>query len=215
MKRQEWNSKVILARLASFTRHLFSTILVLRFFPRPRESKDMYGWRQVPNLPASAQANPYDEASDQPSPAQELSPVPLRRRSLHVALVDDNMAILDFLETTLGIDGHAGDRYTEGQSLLDGILPPSSDAPANLVPPYDLIILDLLLPGRLSGADVFLAIRRRFTAAQLPIIVITAVDELTLQQFRLILPDDVPLLRKPFSSYVLRHLITQLIDDGS
>jgi CheY-like chemotaxis protein len=136
------------------------------------------------------------------------------RTALRVALLDDNPGILDYLETMLIVDGHVSSRFLEGQSLLDKVLPSLLDEVDTFVPPYDLVILDLLLPGRLSGADVFLAIRKRFTVEQLPIIVITAVDELTLEQFRQILPDDVALLRKPFPPRRLRSLIALFAGGG-
>jgi CheY-like chemotaxis protein len=129
---------------------------------------------------------------------------------LRIAALDDNEAILDLLEALLTVDGHTLVRYELGETLLHNLLPPSSINVETYIAPYDVIILDLLLPGKLSGVDVFLTIRNRFTAEQLPIIVITAVDESTLEQFRRILPDDVPLLHKPFRPYMLQRLIAQL-----
>lgn len=129
---------------------------------------------------------------------------------LHIAALDDNEAILDLLEALLTIEGHTLVRYELGETLINDLLPSSSMNSEVYVAPYDVIILDLLLPGKLSGVDVFLKARSRFSAEQLPIIVITAVDESTLEQFRRILPDDVPLLHKPFHPYMLQRLISQL-----
>ncbi len=128
---------------------------------------------------------------------------------MNIGILDDSVAILDYLETTLSMDGHLVFRHTTGASLLESIfsLPSSPESRAR----YDLVILDLLLPGNLSGVDVFLAIRKAFDVEDLPIIVITAVDESTLEQFRRILPDDVPIMRKPFSPRQLRRLISQLV----
>ncbi len=125
---------------------------------------------------------------------------------LRIGVLDDNPTILGLIETMLTMDSHIVSRHTSGSSLL-GVL---FSQEAEELPPYDLVILDLLLPGTQSGADVFFAIRQRFPAEELPIIVITAVDEPTLKQFRHILPDDVPLLRKPFPPHKLRRLLTQL-----
>lgn len=124
---------------------------------------------------------------------------------MNIGVLDDNATILSFLETTLEMDGHTVYSYTDGESMLRA-LPVQSGVPL----PYDLVVLDLLLQGRMSGADVFVALRKRFAFWELPIIVITAVSESTLQQFRLILPDDVPLLRKPFTPRELRHLIDSI-----
>ncbi len=124
---------------------------------------------------------------------------------MNIGVLDDNATILSFIETTLEMDGHTVHSYTNGESMLQTI---SSQSGVPL--PYDLIVLDLLLQGKMSGTDVFLALRSRFASWELPIIVITAVSESTLQQFRLILPDDVPLLRKPFTPRELRRLIASI-----
>ncbi len=121
---------------------------------------------------------------------------------MNIGVLDDNPTILSFLETTLEMDGHTVYSHTNGESLLQAIL----NQPGTSLP-YDLVVLDLLLQGKLSGADVFLTLRKQFAAWELPIIIITAVSEPTLEQFRLILPDDVPLLRKPFAPRELRQLI--------
>ena len=124
---------------------------------------------------------------------------------MNIGVLDDNVTILSFLETTLEMDGHTVHSYTNGESLLQTI-PNRPDISL----PYDFIILDLLLQGKMSGADVFFALRGRFASWELPIIIITAVGESTLEQFRLILPDDVPLLRKPFTPRELRQLIASI-----
>src|SRR5437773_8593614 len=129
-----------------------------------------------------------------------------RDGTLRIGVLDDNPTILGLIETMLTMDGHIVSKHTSGSSLLDVLFFQKAEE----LPAYDLVILDLLLPGTQSGADVFFAIRQQFPAEELPIIVITAVDEPTLQQFRHILPDDVPLLRKPFPPHKLRRLLAQL-----
>jgi DNA-binding response OmpR family regulator len=128
---------------------------------------------------------------------------------VNIGILDDSVAILDYLETTLAIDGHLVFRHTSGTSLLNAIFSPPSSPESHVR--YDLVILDLLLPGSLSGVDVFLTIRKTFDMQELPVIVITAVDESTLEQFRRILPDDVPIIRKPFSPRLLRRLVNQMV----
>lgn len=125
---------------------------------------------------------------------------------LRVGVLDDNPAILGLIETVLTMDGHIVYKHTSGSSLLNALFPEDAEERS----PYDVVILDLLLPGAHSGVDVFFAIRQRFSTETLPIIVITAVDEPTLKQFRHILPDDVPVLRKPFAPRKFRQLIAQL-----
>lgn len=134
---------------------------------------------------------------------------------MNIGVLDDNPGILDYIEATLAIDSHTVSRFLTGEALLDALsMPASLDASVYksmeaYYPQFDLVILDLLLPGKLSGADVFLALRKTFSADQLPIIVITAVDEATLEQFRRILPDDVFVLRKPFPPKALQQAIAQ------
>lgn len=128
---------------------------------------------------------------------------------MNIGVLDDNVTILSFLETTLEMDGHTVRSYTSGESLLRTI-PNQQEVPL----PYDLVVLDLLLQGKMSGADVFFALRGRFASWELPIIIITAVSESTLEQFRLILPDDVPLLRKPFTPRELRQLIASIMGNN-
>ena len=127
---------------------------------------------------------------------------------LRIGVLDDSSVILGLIETVLTMDGHRVFKHVSGSSLLNALFPEKSEEQ----PQYDLVILDLLLPGALSGVDVFFAIRQQFTADVLPIIVITAVDEPTLKQFRHILPDDVPLLHKPFDPRELRRLIAELTE---
>ncbi|GER90100.1 hypothetical protein KDW_42620 [Dictyobacter vulcani] len=127
---------------------------------------------------------------------------------MNIGVLDDNPAILAFLSTTLKLDGHTVTTHSSGLAILEAIFPPT--ASPQQAQPYDLVVLDLLLPGTMTGADVFFAIRKEFASWQLPVIIITAVSGPTLEQFRYILPDDVPLLRKPFAPRALRHLISEL-----
>ncbi|GHO85101.1 response regulator [Dictyobacter formicarum] len=128
---------------------------------------------------------------------------------MNIGVLDDNPAILAFLSTTLKMDGHIVTAHSTGVSMLEAIFPPTS-SPYPQEVPYDLVILDLFLPGTMTGADVFFAIRKEFESWQLPVIIVTAVSGPTLEQFRYILPDDVPLLRKPFVPRTLRQLISQI-----
>jgi CheY-like chemotaxis protein len=161
-------------------------------------------WRSKSAKSNQHQENDYlEEEDNQWRIASSNAP---RDGILRIGVLDDNPTILGLIETMLTMDSHIVSRHTSGSSLLDVLFSQKAEE----LPPYDLVILDLLLPGTQSGADVFFAIRQRFPAEELPIIVITAVDEPTLKQFRHILPDDVPLLRKPFPPHKLRRLLTQL-----
>jgi CheY-like chemotaxis protein len=130
---------------------------------------------------------------------------------VNIGVLDDNPGILQLLDTTLKLDGHHVFTYTSSSSMLTALAENQSQ---HLAAPYDLAILDILLPGPQNGVEVFSTIRKNYPSWQMPIIIITAVSGPTLDQFRQILPDDVPILRKPFTPRSLRQLI-QKVTQGS
>jgi len=129
---------------------------------------------------------------------------------MNIGVLDDNPAILSFLANSLRLDGHTVSLHMTGPSMLEAMLPAMSSTYVAL--PYDLVILDLLLPEPLSGIDVLRELRKHFQSWQLPVIVITAVSGPTLEQYRRILPDDVQLLRKPIAPRALRQVITRIAE---
>jgi DNA-binding response OmpR family regulator len=81
--------------------------------------------------------------------------------AVHILVVEDEPAIVDFLERGLNADGYEVSVARDG---VDGErMAESSDV--------DLVILDLMLPGR-DGSEVLAGLRR--TRPQLPVIVLTA-----------------------------------------
>ncbi len=116
-----------------------------------------------------------------------------RRAQMKIGILDDNPAILDVLATMLELEGHTVSTHATGLSLLEALFPDADrDAPI----PYNLLILDLLLPGDMSGANFYMLIRKSIPAEELPIIFITAAGEKDIQNLKMAFPD-VPLLRKP------------------
>ncbi len=113
---------------------------------------------------------------------------------MHIGILDDNPAMLDVLTTMLELEGHTVSTHTSGLSLVEALFP---NGDVDIPFPYDLLILDLLLPGDMSGADFYLLIRKTIPAEQLPIIFITAIGENRIQRLKSEFPT-VPVLRKPF-----------------
>jgi DNA-binding response OmpR family regulator len=104
----------------------------------------------------------------------------------HVILViEDEPGIVDFLERGLSAQGF------EVRSALDG----DSGARQALKDDVDLVVLDLLLPGR-SGLDVLAAVHE--AKPELPVIVLTALDEIE-QRVAGLDAGAVDYLTKPFS----------------
>ncbi len=84
---------------------------------------------------------------------------------MRILIVEDNRRLNDSLRATLEDDGYAVDSAFDG---LDG-------EEMGLTPVYDVIILDIMLPGK-DGVEVCRALRnRRITT---PILMLTALDAL-------------------------------------
>ena len=129
---------------------------------------------------------------------------------MKIGLLEDNYVISDYLTTALEIAGHQVYPHVFGHSLVERLY---LDRDQHEPPPYDLVIIDLLLPGMLSGAAVIDYLHRTITPQTLPIIVISAASESQLEEVRSRFPR-VHVLRKPFSIKELLHLIETSNIDG-
>ena len=102
-----------------------------------------------------------------------------------ILLVDDDPGVLDVVAFTLRREGYEVDEEKDGTSAL-------AKARSN---PYDIVILDIMLPG-LSGSDVCRALRAE---SDVPILMLTARDaELDRVQGLELGADDY--VTKPFST---------------
>lgn len=75
-----------------------------------------------------------------------------------------------------------------------------------LFPPYDLVNIDLNLPGELSGQGVILRIRKLIPPEVLPMIVVSSALRFELKQLRRLFPD-ISFIQKVFQ---LRTLLQTL-----
>lgn len=82
----------------------------------------------------------------------------------HILLVEDDPKLAEFIEAELSLEGY---RVTVAPNGMDGLSMARDTQP-------DLLILDWMLPG-FSGLD--LCLRLRHTGIQVPIIMLTAKDE--------------------------------------
>ena len=78
-----------------------------------------------------------------------------------ILIIDDEAAIRESLETLLSLEGYAIESVENGELGLERIAEQ----------PFDLVLLDLALPGR-NGIEILGSIRER--ESQLPVIMITA-----------------------------------------
>ena len=125
---------------------------------------------------------------------------------MKIGLLEDNPAILDFMTHALQMAGHAVEIHTQSDTLLEALF--SEGDGANSLP-YDLVIVDLLLPGDIPGLQAIQHIHQAISPQRLPIIVISACSEGELEQVKQVLPH-VPILRKPFKMSMLLQLMKEV-----
>lgn len=125
------------------------------------------------------------------------------QQHLNIALLEDNAALLELMKSTFKLVGHNVQTYTTGPALLEVFLAERTvDSPL----PYDLVIVDLNLPGGMSGLEVIRRIYQIIDPKRLPIIIVSGAGLSELEHAQTILPH-VPLLRKPFKLGTLLQLI--------
>lgn len=129
---------------------------------------------------------------------------------MDIGILEDNPAILDFLTTTLEMHGHTVHPYTFGASLLAALFGAAGVTSAR---PYDLVIIDLLLPGSMSGLEVSTTIRQAHDP-EFPLIIISGASQDILERAQMLLPD-VPVLRKPFHITALLQVIEDITGHGT
>jgi DNA-binding response OmpR family regulator len=87
---------------------------------------------------------------------------------MRLLVVDDEVDLADAVATGLRREGHAVDVAHDGASALDLLA----------VDEYDLVLLDIAMPGDLDGLDVCRAIRDGAAAGPMPrVLMLTARDE--------------------------------------
>jgi DNA-binding response OmpR family regulator len=126
---------------------------------------------------------------------------------MKIALLEDNPVNQEFMQTLLTMEGHQVFPFHDATFFLSNLAAAWHSVGAL---PYTFAILDLMLPGPLSGLDVIQRIRETYPpAARLPLIVISGAGLNLLQEVESHFPD-VPVLRKPFRTYELLAAIDAL-----
>ncbi len=129
---------------------------------------------------------------------------------MKIGLLEDNPAVGEYMSTLLEMAGHTVEVHTHGSSLLEMLF---TEAGVRSPLPYDLVIVDLLLPGMLSGPETIQSIQRRLSPEQLPLLIVTAVGPEPLEEVATKLPT-VLVLRKPFQRSALLELIEEVKRTG-
>ena len=125
---------------------------------------------------------------------------------MKIGLLEDNPAIVDYLSIALEMAGHQVSAFTYGSSLLETIF---TGPGTQYSLPYDLVIVDILLPGNMSGLQAIDSLQQTIAPGELPMIIISAAAREELEQVATRLPH-IPLLRKPFKMQTLLQLIEEM-----
>jgi DNA-binding response OmpR family regulator len=125
-------------------------------------------------------------------------------QDVKIAVLDDNLIIGEMLQQGLELVGHTVVVYSSPSKFFTDIHAEEAKAP---LAPFDSIIVDLLLPEEISGAEVIHQVRTIFPA--LPAILISAGSSWEIEAARRALPT-VRVLRKPFKITTLLAMIKEL-----
>ena len=147
----------------------------------------------------AAKARQLDVVADvlrtlEPLPAGATA-APGARHSSHILVVDDNSSNRDVLERRLARDGHQVTCAAGGAAALDLVVQRE----------FDLILLDLIMP-EMSGFEVLRRLKAAAHTQHIPVIVISALDELD-SAVRCIEAGAEDYLAKPFNPILLRARI--------
>jgi CheY-like chemotaxis protein len=129
---------------------------------------------------------------------------------VNIALLEDNPPILDYLSTALEMHGHTVHKFTDSAPLLETLFIGES---MRVPLPFDLILIDLLLPSSVSGLETAQKIRQAISSQELQMIIVSACSQKELEEAQAKLPH-VPILRKPFKMHQLTRLIDQMQPAG-
>ncbi len=129
---------------------------------------------------------------------------------MNIALLEDNPSILDYLSTALEMVGHSVHTFIECPSLYEALFEEGS--PRSPLP-FDVLLVDLLLPGDISGLEAIRTIREDPSTRHLPIIIVSACSQNELEEVHKEFPD-IPILRKPFKTQALLEQIEAVAPAG-
>ena len=122
---------------------------------------------------------------------------------MKIGVHEDNINIHEYLTPVLEMAGHTVSAHMDGMSLLDTLFAEESK---HTPLPYDLLIIDLSLPGTLSGLSVISYIRQTISSETLPIIVLSAASPNQLEEIQTRFPN-IQVLQKPCEIKTLLRLI--------
>jgi DNA-binding response OmpR family regulator len=118
-----------------------------------------------------------------------------------VLLIEDEPNIIEAISFILSRDGWTVHTHEDGETAMDKV---------RATPP-DLIILDVMLPGR-SGFDILRDIRAEPAFAKLPVMMLTARGQAKDRDLALRLGAN-HFMTKPFSNQEVKDYVRKLMDE--
>ncbi|HEX5098677.1 MAG TPA: response regulator [Polyangiaceae bacterium] len=122
-----------------------------------------------------------------------------------VLIADDDTDLREELASALSEDGYDVDEAADGNELLDALA--SAESQASDRPIYDVILMDLMMPG-FSGVDVLTALHR--PPPRVPVLVMTGCEDEHVVQTAASL-GAVAVFRKPFALDDLRATLLNVV----
>ncbi len=131
---------------------------------------------------------------------------------MNIGVLEDNPSILELMQTALELVGHTTTAHPHGQSLLNLFLEKNISFARSSFP-YDLLIVDLNLPGEPSGMEIVNFVYQLFAPDVPPIIVVSAADMRQLNMLHNRFPT-LPIVRKPFAMRTLLQTVSSVLKIG-
>ena len=120
---------------------------------------------------------------------------------MRVGVVEDDILTCGMLSETIERFGHIPFIYHDGWSFLEAL---TGNYQTTESDPFDIVLLDILLPGSISGIEVLNYLH--LTRPELPLVILSAINSQDLANIKEQFPD-TKVLQKPFHLSDLRLAI--------
>ncbi len=111
---------------------------------------------------------------------------------MRIGLLEDDLTICEMMQEMLQTGGHIVSAYQDGSDFLAAL---HLEEPRAIPPPFDILFVDLILSGDITGEQVIHQVRMKYP--DLPIVIISAVATSHLEAVTRRYPG-VRALQKPF-----------------
>jgi DNA-binding response OmpR family regulator len=128
-----------------------------------------------------------------------------REHGIRVGILEDDPLICGMLAEILELSGYFPILYRDAWAFLEAL---TADTVTPSSKGFDVVLLDVLLPGTLEGLEVIGYVRR--TRPELPVVVMSALQMRHLQHIRGRFPG-VTILHKPFGLGELRACLARSV----